>query len=939
MNQIKFFATFLMLLIAFNVNAQIIKLTKDASLVIEGAVLSKNAFWNEERTRIYTDNKILVKSVFKGIPSDSILSVLTVGGEVDEFFQFQTHTIELQPNQHGYFFLIHDKNNKLKLINDVHGFCIENADLNPKIYAFGKKYSKRLFEEEIIKQTLFPKMSFRESLHFSESTLLSDRDTCDILPSSRNLKTIEFSFDSIRYTENYTHIEFVVMAKVNTPGLKFGKGDFFIQYSEEFGSDVVANESVEITKGVILQNSIYSVAYQDTTSQSISISANSGFVINDVPYTFSASAESLFRVKLQITDFTQIGNISFDDIDISGRVYYWCQGRYELFDEVILDEPISSTESQPGSAIGITYTFENASVNFDQTKFNVELFAQATSNSYYSDGFIYVNYNELGFGQSVVSNSNFTFEAGSFIGNSNVYTPFIYDTDNNTLLILIFAQDGTNQSNLSLLSTTPQKLGKLTFDILDCDKNKGLSFDLMAMQSAGTVHYTGNMPIPWEIYDPIIADDEENGKICGCSTPVITGFTPDNIPAGNGNVLTITGENFGNHSSTSSNVWFKNGDDGGSTWMRAHPVRDFLWDNVIHWSDTEIKVLVPSVDAEQSINKPAASGKFKVQNGCGEDESDEILTIPYAVMNRRSAGNARKIALKELNDGGICFTYDEDLPAWIRTEFENALNDWCPNTKISFFIDDSDLDLSQPSATDQINIIIEESVSSENGGAALLFTLRTELCGNGQQQGYYMTDMDIIIDPSWTGMGFPSDADKTNMRNKLKHELGHAHMINHAVIPSVFQPYNQSIVYWSFTATSSGGINVTIKSGDVEGANEVFQNSQQILSTSCGTPIQISDQCGAACSGTNSTIDNNFESDVYVFPNPTDGKVLIQSLNIDFESEGIFTVIDETGRIYFSKVVSDNTKIVEIELDLPSGVYFLRFQGQSGLFTKKIIVL
>jgi len=249
------------------------------------------------------------------------------------------------------------------------------------------------------------------------------------------------------------------------------------------------------------------------------------------------------------------------------------------------------------------------------------------------------------------------------------------------------------------------------------------------------------------------------------------------------------------------------------------------------------------------------------------------------------------------------------------------------------------LDLSQPSATDQINIIIEESVSSENGGAALLFTLRTELCGNGQQQGYYMTDMDIIIDPSWTGMGFPSDADKTNMRNKLKHELGHAHMINHAVIPSVFQPYNQSIVYWSFTATSSGGINVTIKSGDVEGANEVFQNSQQILSTSCGTPIQISDQCGAACSGTNSTIDNNFESDVYVFPNPTDGKVLIQSLNIDFESEGIFTVIDETGRIYFSKVVSDNTKIVEIELDLPSGVYFLRFQGQSGLFTKKIIVL
>src|SRR5690606_8492996 len=267
------------------------------------------------------------------------------------------------------------------------------------------------------------------------------------------------------------------------------------------------------------------------------ISVNSDFEVSVTPYTFSASPESLFRVKLLIADFTQIGNISFDDVDISGRVYYWCRGAYELFDEVILDDPITNTESQPGSEIGITYTFENATTNFDETEFSIELFAQATNNSYYSDGFIYVNYNELGFGQSVVTNGNFTFETGSFIGNPNVYTPFISDTDNNTLLILIFAQQGTDQSNLSLLSTVPQKLGKLTFDILDCDEDKELSFDPIEMQSAGTIHYTGNMPIPWELYDPIIADDEENGKICGCSNPVITGFTPDNIPAGNGDIL------------------------------------------------------------------------------------------------------------------------------------------------------------------------------------------------------------------------------------------------------------------------------------------------------------------------------------------------------------------------------------------------------------------
>src|SRR5690606_777862 len=99
-----------------------------------------------------------------------------------------------------------------------------------------------------------------------------------------------------------------------------------------------------------------------------------------------------------------------------------------------------------------------------------------------------------------------------------------------------------------------------------------------------------------------------------------------------------------------------------------------------------------------------------------------------------------------------CFTYDDDLPSWIRTEFENALNDWCPNTNISFFINDVDEDLNTTSATDSINIIIEDSVTTENGGAALLFTLRTTPCEDGQEQGYFMTDMDIIIDPSWTGM-------------------------------------------------------------------------------------------------------------------------------------------------------------------------------------------
>jgi len=75
------------------------------------------------------------------------------------------------------------------------------------------------------------------------------------------------------------------MAIVNTPGLKFGKGNLLINYSEEFGSTVVSNETVEITKGEILQNNLYSITYQDASSQTISVIADSEYGSNEL-YTF-----------------------------------------------------------------------------------------------------------------------------------------------------------------------------------------------------------------------------------------------------------------------------------------------------------------------------------------------------------------------------------------------------------------------------------------------------------------------------------------------------------------------------------------------------------------------------------------------------------------------------------------------------------------------------
>lgn len=96
MKQLKIvLSTTLFLLLCINSHSQIQFLTVNSDLVVEGEVVSNLSKWNEERTLIYTENIILVKSVFKGNLSDSIIVVITPGGSIEEDFHFQTHSIAL----------------------------------------------------------------------------------------------------------------------------------------------------------------------------------------------------------------------------------------------------------------------------------------------------------------------------------------------------------------------------------------------------------------------------------------------------------------------------------------------------------------------------------------------------------------------------------------------------------------------------------------------------------------------------------------------------------------------------------------------------------------------------------------------------------------------------------------------------------------------------
>jgi len=927
MKQVKIVLAALLLFFIAKSSAQINIVSEKSEVIVEGVVKAKKSLWNKDKTQIVTENTVYVKIVFKGAVTSKQITVLTSGGQTEEVLQFQPHAIELALEQKGYFFLIPDDDGKYKFVDNSYGFASQNFDLNPKVFAFGKRHSQKQFEEMIIGATLLPKINIDENREIESYVFFTENASCETIIQSAEEKTIEFLFENTQFSGGFTHVEFDVMAKVNLPGLKFGKGNLLINYSDEFGTSVVSNQTIEITKGTAIENSIYTMSYDDASPQSVSVTIDSDSAIDNY-FTFSESPEVLFHVKIAISDFSQIGNISFDSINVAGQVYYWCAGRYEPFDRVVLDDPISHTN--PKDAIGITYTFENGATNTDETEFRIDLYAKAAQESFYSDGFIYVNYNESGFGSSVFSAGSFTFELNSVFNTSGVYSTLISDSDQNTLTILIYSEVGANETNLSVLSISPQKLGTLKFKIVDCSQAKGISFDQAQMVSAGTVHYTGNMPIPWEAYSPIVAEDEENGQICGCGgDPVITSFEtphPNNvIHAGTGEILIIHGNNFGNWNSAECTVIFKNGDEGGAPDEIEAGAKDFEWDGVVHWSDDKIEIKVPSTDKNPGIKDPAESGTFKVKNACGTSEpSPEQLSIPYAIFNNRGGifSTPTKLTLKESDPNGICFHYSENLPSWIRTEFEAALNSWCAETGVSFFIGEP-VSINA-SAVDGVSVISKQQGGSNQleGNMVVTSTYYNQLCNSGTENGNVFKEIDINIT---TGVTSPTTDQLAFIRRAIKHELGHAHMLQHtdALTPQASQ-------YLMHPNANTNGI---ITASDSEGANLLFQNSANIVHGTCGTPITNNGGCGATCDF-NSTHNVNPTSDAEIFPNPTSGFVTMR-----FKTE-----INRL-KVSISNIYGKNIEVYELgaskeyNFQLPEnrGVYLLTYEinGQKT-FTVKI---
>lgn len=105
---------------------------QNSSVIVEGKVISKKSFWNEQHNYIYTANAVEVYKVFKGNPSQEKFVIITEGGVLDGKAIIAEPALKLSKGQTGIFFVNADG----KPVSGPQGFLKYDFTQNKAVDAF-----------------------------------------------------------------------------------------------------------------------------------------------------------------------------------------------------------------------------------------------------------------------------------------------------------------------------------------------------------------------------------------------------------------------------------------------------------------------------------------------------------------------------------------------------------------------------------------------------------------------------------------------------------------------------------------------------------------------------------------------------------------------------------------------------------------------------------
>jgi len=481
---------------------------------------------------------------------------------------------------------------------------------------------------------------------------------------------------------------------------------------------------------------------------------------------------------------------------------------------------------------GIDLSFEIANPKLTGTSssdafMEFDILVSSNSSVYYSGCLIRLSYNTSAFGTNVAANNTITVTRGNSFNTSTYTNPDVDKADWSASVVGIPFNDDFSQTtfNRTLLSSTPEVLMHIKMKISNsgCDINANIEFaDITFTPMFSYYTLTPNAAITEGInFDNTTYSTGILDKTC---MPIISSFTND-VPAGNGSILTISGKYFGVSKGTGT-VIFKDANQG-----NVYPVTSagsFIGiDNydTLSWTDNEIIIKLPAVldqIATNSNNPTPGSGLFKVKNFTGkEKESSSSLLIPYALyqgVDPFPIYQKANIYLANQNDsGGYTIRCNSSMISSYpnaKSVINRAIKDWNCATLVNWRLGS---DTTSALSNDGVCSIFTSSTS-----AGLMSTYhRIVPCTTSTPKKYYLKEFDIAINSTYNWQVDTSGAmqsGKYDFFHAIAHELGHGLLLFHAnqlgeimYYGANIGPYpeNQRVLVWNSLGAMDGGFYVT----------------------------------------------------------------------------------------------------------------------------------
>ena len=522
-------------------------------------------------------------------------------------------------------------------------------------------------------------------------------------------------------------------------------------------------------------------------------------------------------------------------------------------------------------------------------------------------------------------------------------------------------------TSLTTITSTEQLLAKGTITVQNIAVDPGITYNLAVMQSMSKFYEGGAA----QIFDTVIVDGDWR-LFTELLCPVIDSISPRQVASGvnglslNGvaGKITIYGKNFGNPTSAYikprlSDVLFYNVDQG---YFEAGEL------DYISWNDTKIEVEVSSMVKGQlppppNDASPAATtghvGVF-VRNFFTGDTctsySDSLIYVHFSmfnnqwykdilnweispgnVINARIFGGKRRNLYNKNENGGygyriIPFFTDTVKNNAIEEQFLKALNIYRCGYKI--FIEDT---------------VSSEDIRIQKGalptGVTATTIMKTDLftfdCDNTTDKDAEFQFGRIIVNSALLDgyspmagdtfkfnifQAIPADTNVifyADFQGTMIHELGHAFQLQHTNNPGDMM---QSGIIKN---PKFNNFLRTLSANDMLGMEHVYLLSKVGGCSTLSLPMD-----DYLCSTNTKNLTNN---SLKIYPNPTYEYFVLENFgDYKIASLEMYSVAGQKTSLTWEN--TPGKVFVNLPSNLPNGLYYIRVNGNSGIFSGKIII-